>query len=91
MRTAIGLRGSLAAAAFCLTLMAGLAGAQQQQPQAAPRFDAALDNRIDPKGSAPMSPVKTGAGPNLVAKATMPKSMTSNQYPPEVEPNDTSA
>lgn len=80
------MRGGLAVAACLATLAAGVAGAAAP-PQ---RYATISDARVDPKGTEP--PVlKPDHAATHIERAASPQASTSNQYPAEVEPNDTSA
>ena len=86
VRLITGTRARLALAALFVTSFVGLANAQD--PTSA-RFEVLGTRSVD-RGPAAL-PEKTGANPVLQRMPSTPKAMTSNQYPPEVEPNDTSA
>jgi uncharacterized repeat protein (TIGR01451 family) len=74
-------------AALLLTVLVGVTHAETP---AAPQIAYAGMASADPKGVAPPAE-KTGPGVVRNERPTVPASMGSVQYPPEVEPNDTSA
>ncbi|HSX62759.1 MAG TPA: hypothetical protein VLF18_21460 [Tahibacter sp.] len=81
-----GIRASLALAALFVTSFVGLANADDQTSA---RFDVAGTGAAD-RGPAALPDTNT-PGLDVQRLPSAPQAMTSNQYPAEVEPNDTSA